>query len=57
MKRPLSIEFHETLKHAASRENARQAIFLNEKYFTDFSQNLNLLAFVKKLPQFLVFPK
>ena len=48
MKRPLSIEFHETLKHVASRENARQAIFLNEEYFTDFSQNLCLLAFAEK---------
>jgi hypothetical protein len=44
MTRPLRIEFAKTVYHIISRGNARQAIFLHEKDFTDFLGVLCLKA-------------
>ncbi len=51
MTRPLRIEFNGALYHITSRGNARQAIFLNEKDFTDF---LGILNSVVKRYHFLL---
>jgi len=50
MTRPLRIEFAGAVYHITSRGNAKQAIFLHEKDFTDFLGVLCLKVILQDLP-------
>jgi len=51
MSRPLRLEFNGALYHITTRGNARQAIFLSRKDFTDF---LSILSLTVKRYHFLL---